>query len=80
MYICPGCCLTSKKSWGNCCPVCNYEVEQKSFPTIQRLIEGTTKFREGDWNNVNIPLFSKTLIEKAIELNLIQKTYERTRF
>lgn len=72
MYICPGCCNTSKKSWGYACPHCGYEVDQKSFPTIESLVKGTTKFKEGTWNDVNIPIFSKTLIEKAIELNLIK--------
>lgn len=72
MYICPGCCFTSKKSWGCACPHCRYEVDQKSFPTIESLIKGTTKFKDGDWNHVNLPLFTTTLLTKAVELNLIK--------
>ncbi len=74
MYICPGCCNTSKKSWGYRCKQCDYEVAEKSFPTVESLIKGIYKVEGGDWNHVNLPLFTKTLIEKAIELNLIKFT------
>lgn len=64
MYICPGCCYTSKQGFGNTCKKCNYQITESPnrFPRIEELINGTyPSTNTSGWNDVDLQKLIKTI-------------------